>query len=137
METQPCLLCRTPLKAPGGINTTGDPAIALFMFASSVGMRPRLKSPAKRFPFCVPCMNSLATGAPPVEKGYLYVAAWELFRDMLIADDTNSIALATMTQLRHPTAKLSRMPGSKPEPTLPGPALKTPELMAGELAASG
>jgi hypothetical protein len=115
METQLCLLCRTALKAPGGINVTGDPAVALFMFATSVGMRPRLKSRAKRFPFCCPCMNSLATGAPPIEKGYLYVAAWELFRDMLIDDETNSVALATMTQLRNPTAKLRRMPGSKPE----------------------
>src|SRR5579859_4611135 len=115
METQPCLMCRTPLKAPGGINVTGDPAIALFLFASSVGMRPRLKSRAKRFPFCIPCMNSLATGMPPVEKGHLYVAAWELFRELLIDDESNSIALATMFQLRNPSAKLRRMPGSKPD----------------------
>ena len=108
-------MCRAPLKAPGGINVTGDPAIALFMFASSVGMRPRLKSRAKRFPFCVPCMNSLATGVPPFEKGHLYVAAWELFRELLIDDETNSIALATMMQLRNPAAKLRRMPGSKPD----------------------
>jgi hypothetical protein len=113
-------MCRTPLKAPGGINITGDPAVALFMFASSVGMRPRLKSPAKRFPFCVPCMNSLATGIPPVEKGYLYVAAWEIFRGLLINDESNTIALATMMQLRNPAAKLRLMPGSKSEvPQLP------------------
>ena len=94
---------------------TGDPAIALFLFASSVGMRPRLKSRAKRFPFCIPCMNSLATGMPPVEKGHLYVAAWELFRELLLDDESNSIALATMFQLRNPSAKLRRMPGSKPD----------------------
>lgn len=60
--------------------------------------------------FCYGCATSLGLGVPPVEKGDLYVAVWELFRELLSMDD--SIALAAVAQLRHPRAKLQRMPGS-------------------------
>ncbi len=110
LETRPCILCRRPLKGPGGINVTGDPAIAIFISAVTRGLRPRLKTRADQRVFCYGCATSLGLGIPPVEKGDLYVAVWELFRELLGMDD--SIALAAVAQLRHPRAKLQRMPGS-------------------------
>ncbi len=113
LETRPCLLCRKPLKGPGGINVTGDPAIAVFISAVSRGLRPRLKTRAEQRVFCYACALSIGTGIPPVEKGDLYVAVWELLRDLVLADD--SVALAALTQLRNPRARLRRMPGSVKE----------------------
>ena len=113
LETRPCLLCRKPLKGPGGINVTGDPAIAVFISAVSRGLRPRLKTRAEQRVFCYPCALSIGMGLPPVEKGDLYVAVWELLRDLVLADD--SVALAALTQLRNPRARLRRMPGSVKE----------------------
>lgn len=110
LETRPCLLCRQPLKGPGGINITGDPAIAVFISAVTRGLRPRLKTRADQRVFCYKCATSLALGPPPFEKGDLYVAVWELFGELVAMDD--SIALAAVTQLRHPRARLRRLPGS-------------------------
>ena len=115
LETRPCLLCRRPLKGPGGINCTGDPAIAIFISAVTRGLRPRLKTRADQRVFCYSCASSIAMGIPPVEKGDLYVAVWELLRELVLMDD--SVVLAALTQLRHPRAKLRRMPGSVKELT--------------------
>lgn len=119
MQTRPCLICGRQLKGPGGINVTGDPAIALFLSAVTRGLRPRLKTRAEQRVFCYPCADGIAKLPPPRDKGDLYVAAWELLRDLVIQDD--SISLAANAQLRHPRLKLRRMPGSMKE--LPASAL--------------
>jgi hypothetical protein len=112
LEVNPCLLCHKLLKGPGGINATGDPSIVLFMSAVTRGLRPRLKTRAVPKVFCYGCATSLALGIPPIEKGELYVAAWELLRDLVAMDESNSVVLAAVTQMRHPRARLRRMPGS-------------------------
>jgi hypothetical protein len=112
LETRPCLLCRKPIKGPGGIHATGDPAIAVFISAVSRGLRPRLKTRAEQRVFCYPCALSIAVEIPPVERGDLYVAVWELLRELVLADADNSVALAALVQLRNPRARLRRMPGS-------------------------
>lgn len=115
LETRPCLLCRKMLKGPGGINATGDPAIAIFISAVTRGMRPRLKTRAEQRVFCYACALSLGAGVPPIDKGDLYVAVWELLRDLVTVDD--SVALAALMQLRNPRARLRRLPGSVKELT--------------------
>jgi ribosomal protein S27E len=64
MEIQHCVRCGKGLKAPQGINQTGDPAIAIYVIAKTVGVRPRATSPAQRKVFCVPCGVSIAQPVP-------------------------------------------------------------------------
>jgi hypothetical protein len=101
------------LKGPGGINVTGDPAIAIFISAVTRGLRPRLKTRADQRVFCYSCASSIALGLPPADKGDLYIAVWELLRELVMMDD--SIVLAALAQMKHPRARLRRMPGSVKE----------------------
>jgi hypothetical protein len=59
----------------------GDKSVAVYMFAQTVGVRPRQKSTAKRICFCPQCAVSLAMGLPP--DGALNMAAWEMIRDLV------------------------------------------------------
>ena len=72
-----CLRCRREI----GI---GDKAVAVYMFAQTVGVRPRQKSTAQRISFCPQCAVSLAMGLPP--DGALNMAAWEMIRDLVSAE---------------------------------------------------
>jgi len=72
-----CLRCNRQIE-PGG------KSIALYMFAQTVGVRPRQKSAAHRVSFCPQCSVSLAMGPPP--EGALNVAAWEMIRNLVGAD---------------------------------------------------
>jgi|HubBroStandDraft_6_1064221.scaffolds.fasta_scaffold00599_6 hypothetical protein len=119
LEVNPCVLCHKALKGPGGINATGDPSIVIFMSAVTRGLRPRLKTRALPKVFCYGCATSLALGVPPIELGDLYVSAWQLLRDLISMDDENSVVLAAVTQMRHPRARLRRMPGSIAPKQLP------------------
>jgi hypothetical protein len=83
LETMHCLRCNRQLE-PGG------KSIALYMFAQTVGVRPRQKSGAHRVSFCPQCSVSLAMGPPP--EGALNVAAWEMIRHLVGADPALSEA---------------------------------------------
>jgi hypothetical protein len=56
----------------------------MYMFAQTVGIRPRQKSTAQRISFCPQCSVSLALGPPP--EGALNVAAWQMIRDLVSLD---------------------------------------------------
>jgi hypothetical protein len=77
MEHLCCLRCSRALE-------TGHKSVGVFMFAQTVGIRPRQKSGARRLCFCSPCSVSLAMGPPP--EGALNVAAWQMIRDLVGSD---------------------------------------------------
>ena len=58
--------------------------MAVYMFAQTVGIKPRQKSAAQRICFCPQCSVSLAMGPPP--EGALNLAAWNMIRDLVGAD---------------------------------------------------
>jgi hypothetical protein len=76
-ETMHCLRCNRGLE-------TGDKSVALYLFAQTVGIKPRQKSTAHRISFCPQCCVSLAMGPPP--EGALNIAAWDMIRDLVGAD---------------------------------------------------
>ena len=72
-----CLRCRREIEM-------GDKSVAVYMFAQTVGVKPRQKSTAQRICFCPQCAVSLADGLPP--EGALNMAAWEMIRDLVSAE---------------------------------------------------
>ena len=64
--------------------------MSIYMFAQTVGIRPRQKSTAQRICFCPQCSVSLAMGPPP--EGALNIAAWNMFRDLVACDPALSQA---------------------------------------------
>jgi hypothetical protein len=58
--------------------------VAVYMFAQTVGVRPRQKSGAQRICFCPQCAVSLAMGMPP--EGALNLAAWDMIRDLVSSE---------------------------------------------------
>jgi hypothetical protein len=79
LENICCLRCNRELEP-------GQNSEAVYMFAQTVGVRPRQKSPARRICFCAQCSVSLAMGPPP--EGALNLAAWQMIRDVVCADPT-------------------------------------------------
>jgi hypothetical protein len=77
LETMRCLRCNRELGA-------GQKSVALYMFAQTVGIKPRQKSTAHRISFCPQCSVSLAMGPPP--EGALNLAAWDMIRDLVGSD---------------------------------------------------
>jgi hypothetical protein len=77
VQTISCLRCRREIEA-------GDKSVAVYMFAQTVGVRPRQKSGAQRICFCPQCAVSLAMGLPP--EGALNMAAWQMIRDLVSAE---------------------------------------------------
>jgi len=78
-----CLRCRREIEM-------GDKSVAVYMFAQTVGVRPRQKSTAQRICFCPQCAVSLAMGLPP--EGALNMAAWEMIRDLVSAEPSLNAA---------------------------------------------
>lgn len=74
-----CLRCRREIEA-------GDKSVAVYMFAQTVGVRPRQKSAANRVCFCPQCAVSLAMGLPP--DGALNMVAWDLIRELVSAESS-------------------------------------------------
>ena len=72
-----CLRCRREIEV-------GDKSVAVYMFAQTVGVRPRQKSAAQRICFCPQCAVSLAMGLPP--DGAQNLAAWEMIREIVSAE---------------------------------------------------
>ena len=83
MESLYCLRCNRELES-------GHKSVAIYMFAQTVGIRPRQKSAAQRICFCPQCSVSLAMGPPP--EGALNIAAWKMIREMVGADPALSEA---------------------------------------------
>jgi hypothetical protein len=77
VESLYCLRCNRELEQ-------GNKSVAVYMFAQTVGIRPRQKSAAKRIGFCPQCAVSLAMGPPP--EGALNLAAWEMIRELVSSD---------------------------------------------------
>jgi hypothetical protein len=68
----------------------GHKSVAIYMFAQTVGIRPRQKSTSQRICFCPQCSVSLALGPPP--DGALNIVAWNMIRDLVSADPALSQA---------------------------------------------
>ena len=77
LENLCCLRCSREFEA-------GHKSVAVYMFAQTVGIRPRQKSAAQRICFCPQCSVSLAMGPPP--EGALNIAAWNMIRDLVGSD---------------------------------------------------
>ena len=77
MENLRCLRCSREIEA-------GHKSVAVYMFAQTVGIKPRQKSAAPRISFCSQCSVSLAMGLPP--EGALNLAAWDMIRDLVGSD---------------------------------------------------
>lgn len=72
-----CLRCSRELEP-------GVKLVTVYMFAQTVGVRPRQKSSAQRICFCAQCCVSLAMG--PAPEGALNAAAWQMIREIVGAD---------------------------------------------------
>lgn len=101
MQVITCLRCRREIAA-------GDKSVAVYMFAQTVGVRPRQKSAANRISFCPQCAVSLAMGMPP--EGALNMAAWDMIRDIVSAEP--SLSQAAWDSLR---GVLGLLPEAKEE----------------------
>jgi len=77
MDNLFCLRCNRELEP-------GQKSVAVYMFAQTVGVRPRQKSSAQRICFCAQCSVSLAMGPPP--EGALNIAAWKMIRELVGSD---------------------------------------------------
>jgi hypothetical protein len=77
LENLHCLRCQREIEP-------GHKSVAVYMFAQTVGIRPRQKSAAQRICFCPQCSVSLAMGPPP--EGALNLAAWQMIRNLVSAD---------------------------------------------------
>jgi hypothetical protein len=95
LEELRCLRCNQELEA-------GHKSVAVYMFAQTVGIRPRQKSTAQRICFCPQCSVSLAMGPPP--DGALNLAAWQMIRELVGADP--ALAEAAWETLRGNVALL-------------------------------
>jgi hypothetical protein len=78
-----CLRCRREIEA-------GHKSVAVYMFAQTVGVKPRQKSAAQRICFCPQCAVSLAMGMPP--EGALNLAAWDMIRELVSAAPSLNMA---------------------------------------------
>ncbi|MGA7398716.1 MAG: hypothetical protein WBW38_01760, partial [Candidatus Sulfotelmatobacter sp.] len=56
----------------------------VYLFAQTVGIKPRQKSAAQRICFCPQCSVSLAMGPPP--EGALNMAAYDMIRELVASD---------------------------------------------------
>jgi hypothetical protein len=90
-----CLRCRREIE-------TGHKSVAVYMFAQTVGVKPRQKSGAQRICFCPQCAVSLAMGLPP--EGALNLAAWDMIRDLVSSEP--SLNEAAWHSLRGVVAQL-------------------------------
>ena len=72
-----CLRCRREIEV-------GHKSVAVYMFAQTVGVKPRQKSAAQRICFCSQCAVSLAMGMPP--EGALNMVAWNMIRELVSAE---------------------------------------------------
>ena len=103
MQSIVCLRCRREIEA-------GHKSVAVYMFAQTVGVKPRQKSGAQRICFCPQCAVSLAMGMPP--EGALNLAAWDMIRDLVSSEP--SLNQAAWESLRGVVALLGSGNDSAP-----------------------
>src|SRR5215470_1346109 len=88
LEISFCLRCNREIDA-------GQKSVAIYLFAQTVGIRPRQKSTSQRISFCPQCSVSLAMGPPP--EGAFNIAAWQMIRDLVSSDPSlNQAAWETL-----------------------------------------
>lgn len=104
MQDIVCLRCRRGIEP-------GHKSVAVYMFAQTVGVKPRQKSGAQRICFCPQCAVSLAMGLPP--EGALNLAAWDMIRDLVSSEP--SLNEAAWESLRGVVALLGTGEDSGPE----------------------
>lgn len=126
-EIQHCVRCGRGLRAPGGINVTGDPALAVYQEIVTVGARPRLRSKKTRNVFCFPCGAAVALSPDP-NTGAFNSAIYQMLYDLY--EQSPVIGEIARVQKLNPSAKLKPMPGSSLDRTLEGPVLRIPVLQA-------
>ena len=106
LENVRCLRCNRELES-------GRKFVAIYMFAQTVGIKPRQKSGAQRIVFCPQCSVSLALGLSP--EGALNVAAWDMIRDLVSSDP--ALNQAAWENLRGTVCLLEAGDGvAEPEP---------------------
>jgi hypothetical protein len=125
METQQCVKCGGELKAPQGINTTGDRQIAIYITAVTVGVRPRLRSRLKRSVICMQCAVSIAMAPEP--EGAFNKTVYDSLNE--VNSQSTAIMEAAWEQKRNPRAPLKILPGSKQDRSLATPMLKGTQLL--------
>lgn len=125
MEIQNCIRCGRGLKAPQGINVTGDKAIAVYITVVTVGIRPRQRSKLRRTVLCAPCAVSIAYAPPP--EGAFNNTVYDCLNEL--NEQSGSLVEAGREQKINPGARLKLMPGSQDQ-TLVQPVLKTPTLLS-------
>ena len=101
MDNLYCLRCSRELEA-------GQKSVAVFLFAQTVGVRPRQKSSAQRICFCPQCSVSLAMG--PAPEGALNLAAWQMIRDIVGADPALTEAAWETLHGIHHHSRISFLP---------------------------
>jgi len=77
LENMYCLRCNRSIQS-------GQKSVAVYLFAQTVGIKPRQKSAAQRICFCPQCSVSLAMGPPP--EGALNMAAYDMIRELVASD---------------------------------------------------
>ena len=108
-----CLRCSREIE-------TGRKFVAIYMFAQTVGIKPRQKSSAQRIVFCPQCSVSLALGLSP--EGALNIAAWDMIRALVSSGpELNQAAWENLRGLVH---LLEAGETAQPEPE-PVPEPKT------------
>lgn len=91
MEQLCCLRCSRPLEA-------GQKWLTVYLFAQTVGIKPRQRSASQRICFCPQCSVSLAMGLPP--DGALNMAAWKMIRHLVGSDAAlNQAAWETLRKI--------------------------------------
>jgi len=83
LDNLSCLRCNREIES-------GQKSVAIYVFAQTVGIRPRQKSAVRRICFCPQCSVSLAMGPGP--EGALNLAAWEMIREIVSSDPTLTAA---------------------------------------------
>jgi hypothetical protein len=106
-----CLRCKREIEH-------GQKSVAVYMFAQTVGIKPRQKSSAHRITFCPQCSVSLAMGLPP--EGALNMAAWDMIRDLVSAQP--SLNDAAWENLRGIVGLLPGAEGESESPSGPSDA---------------
>ncbi len=118
MEIQHCVRCGRGLKAPRGINATGDKALAVYITIVTVGIRPRQRSKLRRSVICPACAVSIAYAPRPegAFNGTIYDGLNELNQQ------SAAMVEAAREGKINPRAPLKLMPGSQ-DKTLSAPVL--------------
>jgi hypothetical protein len=122
MEIEGCVRCGRELKTPATIHQTGDPAVAVYLSAVTIGIRPRIRSHYQRGLFCARCSISVPYG--PAPEGEFNLKIYRMLAEMQTLDKDGRINDCARMLFLNPTAQRALMPGSKADETLARPVFK-------------